>query len=107
MTKVNFVSADGSAVMIDAQDGDSVLQNARAHDLTGVVGECGGGLVCATCHVYVDAEYLNRIDAVSDEEDEMLDVVAAGREPTSRLSCQIIVKPDLDGLTITFPPNQY
>jgi len=106
MIKITFVSHDGRKVTVDARDGDSVMQTALTKSVGGIVGECGGSMMCATCHCYVDEAWLERAGVRSDSEDEILDSAVAEIRPTSRLSCQISVRPELDGLVIHLPAAQ-
>ncbi len=79
---------------------------ATSHGIDGILAECGGNAMCATCHVYVDESWLGRLPAMGSEEDALLDGAAAERRPTSRLSCQIKLTPDLDGLVLRLPDRQ-
>lgn len=107
MPKVTFVRPGGEEVAVDVSDGTSVMQAAVSNGITEVVAECGGTLACATCHVYVADEFLTELPAVSADEAEMLDYTAADREPGSRLSCQLPVGPELDGIVVRLPAEQY
>lgn len=107
MPKVTFVRAGGEEVAVDVPDGTSVMQAAVSNGITEVVAECGGTLACATCHVYVADDFLDKLPAVSPDEAEMLDYTAADREPGSRLSCQLPVGADLDGIVVRLPADQY
>ena len=106
MRKVVYVHPDGARETLDVPDGTSVMQAAIAHGVDGIVAECGGSLMCATCHVYVEEEYLPATPEMSADEDEMLDFAASDREPGSRLSCQLIMGPGLDGIVVHLPPEQ-
>jgi ferredoxin, 2Fe-2S len=106
MPIINFVHPDKRSEPIKATVGDSVMQVATGHGIDGVVAECGGNAMCATCHVYVDESWLPRLDVMSEAENELLDGVAAARRPNSRLSCQIKVTPALDGLVVRLPDRQ-
>jgi len=106
LTKVIFVSADGVKTIIEARDGDSVMHTAVSNGVDGIVGECGGSMMCATCHVYVDEKYLGLLPPRSEGEDEMLDCTVAEQRETSRLSCQIEVGPDIDGIIVHTPEEQ-
>jgi 2Fe-2S ferredoxin len=106
MTTVNFVHPDGRTKSIEASDGQSAMQAATIHGIDEIVAECGGNAMCATCHVYVDDSWIGRLAAVGDEEDALLDGVAAERSATSRLSCQIKISPELDGLVLRLPERQ-
>ncbi|KIC12042.1 ferredoxin [Leisingera sp. ANG-M1] len=92
----------GEAVTETVDYGQSLMEAALAHDVSGVVGECGGCLACATCHVYVDPEWAAKCGTAGGFEDAMLDLAEVRRE-TSRLSCQIEAHPDLDGLVLEVP----
>jgi ferredoxin, 2Fe-2S len=83
------------------------MQAAIKANIDGIAADCGGSLTCATCHVYVDAAWQDKLPPASRDELAMLEMTAAERKPTSRLSCQIIMTPELDGLTIELPPAQY
>jgi 2Fe-2S ferredoxin len=106
MPRVTFVHPDGHKQTVDADPGDSVMKIATSNLVSGIIGECGGELICATCHVFVDPGWLDSLPPMSETEREMLDV--ASEEPTeySRLSCQIVVTDTLDGLTVQIPDTQ-
>jgi 2Fe-2S ferredoxin len=104
--KVIFVAVDGSQRTIDATVGDSVMATAVKNGVPGIIGECGGNCSCATCHVYVDEEFLPLVGGPGDMEDDLLDLGAADRRPSSRLSCQIKITEELDGLTVETPAEQ-
>lgn len=87
----------------DVDEGMSLMEVAKAHGVEGVFGDCGGGCSCATCHVYVDAAWMERVGAPDDIEADMLDMAAAPRE-NSRLSCQIRMSAQLDGIGVTVAP---
>ena len=105
MPKINFVSQSGSNLTVDAKVGYTLMEVAVDHQVEGVVAECGGACACATCHVYVDEQWVGRLPAVDDMEDAMLDA-ALDRRPTSRLSCQLEITADMDGFTATVADNQ-
>ena len=107
MPSIRFVSSDGSTVeTVDAGAGDSVMETAVANGIDGIVAECGGNAMCATCHVYVAPEWLDRLPPMLDFEDAMLELTVSPRRENSRLSCQIIIDGSLDGLTIRVPESQ-
>lgn len=85
------------------QPGDSLMQAATAKGISGIIGECGGSMSCATCHVVVDPAWFAKTGALDGFEDQMLDVAEAERQPTSRLSCQIRMSADLDGIILRVP----
>jgi 2Fe-2S ferredoxin len=106
MTKITFVSADGARTTVDATDGSSVMQTALDNAIDGIQAECGGAMACATCHVYVDPAFAANTGSAGEHEAEMLEFAACEVKPTSRLSCQIKVSQDLDGLTVHLPERQ-
>ncbi|MFC9059212.1 2Fe-2S iron-sulfur cluster-binding protein [Streptomyces sp. NPDC057074] len=106
MTKIVYTAHDGGSTTVEAQPGNSVMETATRNGVPGITGECGGVLSCATCHVFVDDEDLEKLPPVSDLEDEMLDGAAVDREPNSRLSCQIKASEDLETLRVRTPEYQ-
>lgn len=106
MPDLVFIHPDGTEEGFEAPAGVSLMQAATGRGVAGIVAECGGSLACATCHVYVDAAWAARLPPPQDDELAMLDCTAAPRRPTSRLSCQITLTPDLHGLTVTVPERQ-
>lgn len=98
---VTFVQRDGREVVIDdATMGESLMEIAKAHGVDGILGDCGGGCACATCHVYVDPDWQETVGPPNEIEDMTLDMVTHVREGSSRLSCQIKAVPELDGLRL-------
>lgn len=83
------------------------MRAAVRHNIDGIAGECGGGLTCSTCHVYVDPAWADRLPPPESSEEDMLGFVAAERRPTSRLSCQLKMSDALDGLRVEVPERQY
>jgi 2Fe-2S ferredoxin len=106
MPKVTYVAVDGSRTAVDATAGDSVMATAVRNGVPGIVGECGGNMSCATCHVYVAAEFAAQVGPPGDLEDDVLDLGVADRRDESRLSCQITVDDELDGLVVHTPEEQ-
>lgn len=106
MPKIILRSPDGSEHTLDARLGASVMETAVKHGVQGIVAECGGALSCATCHVYVAESCIGMTGQADDFEDEMLDDAASERRPNSRLSCQIRMTDELDGLEIDIAPEQ-
>jgi ferredoxin, 2Fe-2S len=106
MPSITFIHPDGHRQRIETSDGESAMQAATRNDVNGILAECGGNAMCATCHVYVDEEWLARLPAMSDDEDALLDGAAAERRTNSRLSCQIKLAADLDGLVLNLPERQ-
>jgi ferredoxin, 2Fe-2S len=106
MTTVTFINHKGEATSIQAEAGISLMQAAVNNSVAGIIAECGGACSCATCHCYVDDAWLSRISPPSQVEKDMLECVL-NPQPNSRLSCQITVSADMDGLTVRVPENQY
>ncbi|SIN95586.1 ferredoxin, 2Fe-2S [Bradyrhizobium erythrophlei] len=106
MPIITFIRPDSRAERIEAESGESAMLAATKHGLDGIVAECGGNAMCATCHVYVDDQWIGRLAAMGDEEDALLDGTASQRQPNSRLSCQIKITPELDGLVLRLPERQ-
>lgn len=105
MPRISYIAFGGQVHVIEVKTGLSVMDGAVKHNVPGIVAECGGACACATCHVYVDPAWMERVGARSAMEEAMLDY-ARGVEPTSRLSCQIKVTPALDGLVLRMPEEQ-
>ena len=106
MPDITFVLADGSTHGLEAPEGASVMAAATGAGVPGILAECGGSAICATCHVYVDAAWANKLPAPLANELEMLECTAAEREPNSRLSCQIKLTSTLNGLVVRIPERQ-
>ncbi len=105
MTQISIIAFDGTRFDIAAQDGSTVMENAVRNSVPGIDAECGGACACATCHVYVDDAWTEKVGTPSAMEEDMLDFAVDVR-PTSRLSCQIKVAPALDGLVVHVPERQ-
>ncbi|MCW2583766.1 MAG: hypothetical protein JWQ53_2556 [Klenkia sp.] len=106
MPKVSFVHSDGTERVIDAVVGDSVMITAVRNGVPGIIGECGGNASCATCHVWVREEFVPAVGEPGDVEEDLLDMAVSERRDGSRLSCQIQLGLELDGLTVDIPPIQ-
>ncbi len=107
MPKVIFHHASGGTDVVDAPAGSSVMRAAVQNGVAGIVGECGGQAMCATCHVYVRAAYLDRLPEIGEDEEEMLDCTADPRdEQRSRLGCQLALGPDLEEVEVDVPASQ-
>ena len=105
MPKITFIEHDGTRHTVDAELGSTVMETALRNDVASIVAECGGGCTCATCLVHVDEAWFAVVGPPSSEEEEMLDS-AFEVKPTSRLSCQIKVTDELDGLIVYTPAYQ-
>jgi len=106
MTSITFIHPDGRSERIEADGAESAMLAATSHGVDGILAECGGNAMCATCHVYVDGSWVGRLPPMTGEEDALLDGTAAERLPNSRLSCQIKLAPELDGLVLRLPERQ-
>ena len=106
MPIITFIRPDNRSENIEAGIGESAMQVATRHGIDEIVAECGGNAMCATCHVYVDDSWIGRLDAMGEDENALLDGVAAERQPNSRLSCQIRIEQGLDGLVLRLPDRQ-
>ncbi|HKY96064.1 MAG TPA: ferredoxin family 2Fe-2S iron-sulfur cluster binding protein [Kiloniellales bacterium] len=101
MPKMTFILRDGSRKEVDAPVGLSVLEIAHRNNVD-IEGACEGSLACSTCHVIVEKEWYGRLKSATEDEEDMLDL-AFGLTATSRLGCQLIITPELDGLTVRLP----
>ncbi len=106
MPIVRYVSHEGLVTELEVTPGNNLMNAAVFEGIDGIEGMCGGCLACATCHVYVDPAFLDRLPPVSADEQSMLSQVASERRPNSRLCCQISMRADLEGLTVTLPERQ-
>jgi len=104
---IHLIAADGTRHTIDAPTGKSLMRAATDAGIDGILADCGGCLTCATCHVIVDPAWEAKLRPPADEELEMLEMTAAPRQPSSRLSCQISLHEGLDGLVVQLPETQY
>ena len=105
MAKITYITRDATAHTIEVQNGLTVMEGAVQNDIPGIDADCGGGMAWATCHVYVKEEWFNRLPKKEDGEEDMLDM-AYEPNKLSRLSCQLIVSDELDGLTVSIPEKQ-
>jgi len=105
MAKITYIEHNGTNHTVDVQNGLTVMEGAVQNDIPGIDADCGGGMACATCHVYVKEEWFDKTNKKSEGEDDMLDQAYEPKK-NSRLSCQIIVSDDLDGLVVDMPEKQ-
>jgi 2Fe-2S ferredoxin len=105
MIEINFHDADGTARTVAVDPRGTVMEAAMLNNVPGIVAECGGGCSCATCHVYVDEQWLARLPEPAPEETELVEFLDGARA-NSRLSCQLELGPELDGLTVRTPSDQ-
>ena len=103
MARLTIVGRDGSEKSVEGRNGWSVMETIRDAGFDELLALCGGCCSCATCHVHVDEEWLDRLPSLSADEDDLLDS-SSHRRPNSRLSCQIDLRPELDGLRVTIAP---
>ena len=106
MVKITFVQEDGTRQVVEAAPGLTVMEAAKSEDVPGIDAECGGACACATCHVYVEPEWVEAVGKPSEMEEDMLDFAFDVREE-SRLSCQIRISEKLDGLVVKVPSKQF
>ena len=106
MPSVTYIDHEGNSFEVQVESGCSVMQGATENLIEGIVAECGGCCSCATCHCYVDEAWLDRLEAPSDVERDMLELAVEPR-PNSRLSCQITLTDALDGLVVRLPESQF
>jgi len=105
MTKITYKDYQGNSKTIEVENGLSVMEGAIQNDIPGIDADCGGSMACATCHVYVDETWFNKIAKAEDAEVDMIDMAYEPKK-NSRLSCQLIVSDQLDGLVVTTPEKQ-
>jgi len=106
MPKITYIDASGNERTVEGKNGMTVMETAIKHNVPGIDADCGGACACATCHVYVDAAFADKVGKPSAMEQSMLDFAENVKE-TSRLSCQIKIRDDLDGLKVTTPESQH
>jgi ferredoxin, 2Fe-2S len=107
MPNVKLIHSNGTEQDVQIDLGATVMEGARRIGVNGIEGECGGNMSCATCHVYVDEEWLDKLGAMDEMEHQLLDGTASPRRTTSRLSCQLTMSERLDGIRIYIPETQY
>lgn len=106
MVKVVFVGHDGTTHEAEGTPGTTIMGLAVSAGITGIAGDCGGFCNCATCHVYVSGDWALKLPALDEQEDAMLDGTVSERLENSRLGCQLVLTPDLDGITVALPERQ-
>ena len=105
MTKINYIDHQGNSKIIDVDNGLTVMEGAIQNNVPGIDADCGGSMACATCHVYVEEKWLNKLPKPEDGEVDMIDMAFEPKK-NSRLSCQITISDELDGLTVRTPEKQ-
>jgi 2Fe-2S ferredoxin len=107
MPRATYTDPTGTPHTLEGDDGVSLMDLAVKHGVPGIVAECGGFMNCASCHVYVSDDWTERVGGPSEEEVEMLEGAMSDFLPTSRLSCQVRLSPELDGVDVTIAPEQF
>ena len=105
MPKITYKNNQGGSKIIDVENGLTVMEGAIQNDIPGIDADCGGSMACATCHVYVEEKWLDKIPKAEEAEVDMIDMAFEPKK-NSRLSCQLIVSDELNGLTVTTPEKQ-
>ena len=105
MTKITYQDDQGNSKTIDVENGLTVMEGAIQNDIPGIDADCGGSMACATCHVYVEEKWLNKLPKAEEAEIDMIDMAYEPKK-NSRLSCQLIITDELDGLKVTTPAQQ-
>ena len=105
MTKITYIEYNGTPHTVDVENGLTVMEGALQNNVPGIDADCGGGMACATCHVYVKDELFDKINKKNEGEDDMLDQAFEPKK-NSRLSCQITVSDEIDGLVVDLPSKQ-
>ena len=105
MPKINYITHDNQNYTIEVANGLTVMEGAVQNDVPGIDADCGGGMACATCHVYVKEDWFSKLPQKDDGEEDMLDMAFEPKK-NSRLSCQIVVSDELDGLEVSIPSKQ-
>ena len=105
MAKIKYIDYEGNSKTIEVENGLTVMEGAIQNNIPGIDADCGGSMACATCHVYVEEKWFDKISKVEDAEVDMIDMAYEPKK-NSRLSCQLIVSDELDGLIVTTPAKQ-
>ena len=105
MSKITYIDNEGNSKTIDVENGLSVMEGAIQNNIPGIDADCGGSMACATCHVYVEEKWFNKLSKLEEAEVDMIDMAYEPKK-NSRLSCQLIVSDELNGLTVTTPSKQ-
>ncbi len=106
MAKITYIEHNGTEHVVEVEEGLTVMEGARDNDIPGIEADCGGACACSTCHVYVVDEWVDKLPPKDDMESDMLDFAFEPDERTSRLTCQVKVTPELDGLVVRMPSKQ-
>lgn len=106
MPVITYIENNGNQRQVELPMGASIMEGAIQNDVKGIVAECGGSCMCATCHVYVDEQFIDLLPEMQEEEDEILEAANAPRQANSRLGCQVRVTKAMDGLVVRIPERQ-
>lgn len=106
MAKIIYQHPSGEQTTVDLSNGQTLMEGAVYNGISGILAECGGSCACATCHIYVDEAFMDKVGPLGDYEEDMLEEVASPKKENSRLSCQIRVTDELDGLVVYLPESQ-
>ncbi len=106
MPNITYIEPNGTAKTFDLPMGATLMEGAVQNGVQGIVAECGGSCMCATCHIYVEEEFVDLLPEMEEEEDEMLEGATAERKPNSRLGCQVRATNKLEGLVVRIPDIQ-
>jgi ferredoxin, 2Fe-2S len=106
MPKITFIDHQGNKKVIDIPSGGSLMEAADGEGVPGILADCGGAMACATCHVYVDDNWYDKLPKITEDEQGMIDSLSINPNEKSRLSCQIEVTDELDGFIVTTPEKQ-
>lgn len=107
MSKITYHHTEGAPDVVDTTEGSNIMRTAVENGVADIIGECGGQAMCATCHVYVRPEWLEKLPEISEDEDEMLDCTYAERTERSRLGCQIEISAETEGIEVDVPRSQF
>lgn len=106
MPQITYIDSDGNKHQVELPLGATIMEGAVQNDIKGIIAECGGSCMCATCHCYIHDEFLDKLPEMEEEEDEMLEGAVAPRTERSRLGCQVRISAALDGLIVEIPQEQ-
>jgi len=106
MPQATFICSDGVHRAVDVAIGANLMRAATDNGIEGIIGDCGGAMSCATCHVFVEDSFSDRLPAMQPNEDQILEYTAAGRQPNSRLACQILMSDALAGIVVRIADPQ-
>ena len=106
MAKITYIEFNGTEHIVEVDNGMTVMEGARDNNIPGIEADCGGACACSTCHVYIDSTWINKLPPKDDMEEDMLDFAYSPDPKTSRLTCQLEVTDDFEGLIVRMPEKQ-